>query len=168
MKQHYLALLIGILLVGTINGQTPPPAAPAAPVGGDEAAIRAIVQKIEDSWNQHDGKAFAAPFAEDADYVVVSGLYIKGRAVIESGHTRIFNTIYKESRNKATIKSLRFLRPDFALVHVEWNLEFKTEGEARKSRAMNSMLLTKEKDQWSIVAFQNTPIDLPPAPPPSK
>jgi hypothetical protein len=39
----------------------------------DEDAIRQIVQQLQDGWNAYDGKAFAAPFAENADYVVVNG-----------------------------------------------------------------------------------------------
>ena len=128
----------------------------------DEAAIRRIVQQVQDAWNAHDSKAFAAPFAADADYVVVNGMYIKGRAEIEKGHTQIFTTIYKDSRNVATIKSVRFLRPDVAAVHIEWNLEFKMNGETRKGHAINTMIMTRESGKWSIAAFQNTPIEPPP------
>lgn len=125
----------------------------------DEAAIRQIVQQVQDAWNAHDGKAFAAPFATDADYVVVNGMYIKGREAIEQGHTQIFSTIYKESKNAATVKSVRFLRPDVAVAHVEWNLEFRAGGEARRAQAMNTMVLTKEGGRWGIAVFQNGPIE---------
>jgi uncharacterized protein (TIGR02246 family) len=124
----------------------------------DEATLRAIVQQVQDGWNAHDAKAFAAPFAADADYVVVNGMQIKGRDAIEKGHTGIFTTIYKESRNVGTVKSVRFLRPDVAVVHVEWNLEFKAGGETKKGHAINTMVMTKEGDKWSIAAFHNTPI----------
>lgn len=124
----------------------------------DEVMIRQVVQKVEDGWNAHDGKAFAAPFAEDADYVVVNGMYVKGRTEIEAGHTQIFNTIYKDSRNAATIKNVRFMRKDVVVVHVEWNLEFRVGGELRKARAMNTMIMTKTSGKWEIAAFQNTAI----------
>lgn len=124
----------------------------------DEEAMRQIVQQLQDGWNAHDGKAFAAPFAADADYVIVNGLRINGKEAIEKGHTQIFTTIYKESRNIATVKSIRFLRPDVALVHVEWNLEFRVGGETKKARAMNSMVMMKDGGKWSIAAFHNTPI----------
>lgn len=129
----------------------------------DDTAIRQIVQQVQDGWNAHDGKAFAAPFAEDADYVIVNGQHIKGRMAIETGHTGIFTTIYKDSRNVATIKSIRFLRSDVGLVHVEWNLEFRIGGELKKGHAMNSMVMTKDKGKWSIAAFHNTPIQPGPA-----
>jgi uncharacterized protein (TIGR02246 family) len=45
------------------------------------------------------GEAFAAPFAADADYVVVNGMKLKGRDLIEKGHMSIFLTIYKDSHN---------------------------------------------------------------------
>lgn len=126
--------------------------------GKDEESLRQIVQQLQDGWNAHDGKAFAAPFSADADYVVVNGMRITGKEAIEKGHTNIFTTIYKESRNVATVRSIRFLRPDVALVHVEWNLEFRVGGETKKARAMNSMVMMKEGGKWSIVAFHNTPI----------
>lgn len=129
----------------------------------DEIAVREIVKQVEDGWNARDGKAFAAPFAADADYVVVNGMNIKGREAIEKGHIGIFTTIYKDSRNAATIKSVRFLRKDVAVVHVEWNLEFRAGGETQKAHAMNTMFMTRDKGKWSIAAFQNTPIQ-PPAP----
>jgi hypothetical protein len=38
--------------------------------GGDEAAIRAIHRHLIDAWNEGSGRDFAAPFVEDADFVV--------------------------------------------------------------------------------------------------
>jgi uncharacterized protein (TIGR02246 family) len=124
----------------------------------DEARVRQVVQQIQEGWNAHDGKGFAAPFAADADYVVVNGMKLKGREAIEKGHTEIFATIYKDSHNVGAVKSVRFLRPDVAVVHVEWNLEFRTGGETAKAHAISTMVMTKEGDKWSVAVFQNTPI----------
>ena len=124
----------------------------------DEAAIRANVEQIAKGWNMKSGAEFAKPFAEDADYVVVNGAHIKGRAANAAGHQQIFNTIYKDSRNAGTVKQIRFVRPDVAIVHVEWNLSFKVNGEEQKGHALSTMVMTKEKGKWSIAAFQNTAI----------
>lgn len=124
----------------------------------DEAAIRKIVTRLQEGWNAGDGKAFAAPFAEDADYVIVNGMRVKGRAVIDSGHQQIFDTIYKNSHNTATVQSVRFIRGDVAVAHVEWHLKYNAGGAAREGRSINSLVLTKDNGQWSIVAFQLTPI----------
>lgn len=163
MKNFAAALLFTLALSAAAYGQTATSAKDAAQ---DEAAVRAAVQSLQDAWNAHDGKAFAAPFAADADYVVVNGAYIKGREVIEQGHAQIFSTLYKESRNVAAIKSVRFIRPDVALALVEWNLEFKAGGETRRARAINTLVFTKESGRWSIAAFQNTPVQAQGGPPP--
>ncbi len=147
-------VLAVVVLVLTLSGK----AQPSQKMDQDETAVRQIVQQVQDGWNANDGKAFAAPFNADADYVVVNGMYISGRDAIEKGHIGIFTTIYKGSRNIATIKSVRFLRKDVAVAHIEWNLEFNAGGKTQKGHALNTMVMTKDKGKWGIAAFQNTPI----------
>src|SRR5688572_4067097 len=84
----------------------------------DEAAIRENVKQMETGWNTKSGSLFARPFAEDADYVVINGMYVRGRDNIEQGHTQIFSTIYKNTTVSLKVKQIRFLRPDVAVVHV--------------------------------------------------
>lgn len=149
-----IAVLVSLLVVSYSTAAT------AAPVdrAEDEAAIRAIIIRLQDAWNAGDSKAFAAPFAEDADYVVINGMRIKGRAIIDSGHRGIFDTIYKGSHISASPASVRFIRDDVAIAHIEWLLKFKEGDTPRENKAMNSIIMTKEKGQWSITAFHNTQI----------
>jgi uncharacterized protein (TIGR02246 family) len=111
---------------------------------------------METGWNTKSGAAFAKPFAEDADYVVINGNYIKGRSAIEAGHQRIFDTIYKETTLSLTVKQIRFLRSDVAVAHVSAQLS----GPAKDTvnNAMITVTLTKEKQGWVIAAFQNTSV----------
>ena len=90
----------------------------------DEAAIRALVGQLEAGWNAGDGDAFAAPFAADADYVVVDGAYIRGRPVIAAGHRHLLSTVYRGSENRGTVEAIRFLHPDVAVARVRWRLRF--------------------------------------------
>jgi len=150
-----LLLVVALISFGALVGGAQTPLNSA----NDEASIRKVVQQVQDGWNAHNGKAFASQFATDADYVVVNGMRAKGRQEIEEGHTAIFSSIYKDSKNVATVQSVRFLRPDVSVVHIEWNLEFTMGGEKKKARAMNTMVMTKENGKWSIAAFQNTPIE---------
>ena len=151
---------VSAVIAGALLMASPAMSADPTPPGSnpDETAIRQVVKQVEDGWNAHDGKAFAAPFTADADYVVINGIRQSGREAIEKSHTAIFTTIYQDSRNAGTVKSIRFLRPDVAVVHVEWNLEFNAGGEPRKGHAMNTMVMTKDGGKWSIAAFQNTSI----------
>ncbi|MFP5263910.1 MAG: SgcJ/EcaC family oxidoreductase [Blastocatellia bacterium] len=125
----------------------------------DEAAIHKIVSRLEEAWGKGDGKAFAAPFAEDADYVVVNGMRIKGRDMIAAGHQRIFDTVYKNTHITPTVQSVRFIREGVALVHVEWRMGPRPGAPAGGSKAMNTMVMTKDNGRWSIAAFHNTPIE---------
>lgn len=156
LVSRFLLLVLAVFVMGNaaVIAQTP--------VSPDETAIRKLVQQVQDGWNANDAKAFSEPFAADADYVVVNGMKIKGRDEIEKGHAGIFSTIYKGSHNVGTVKSVRFIRPDVAVVHIEWNLEFKMGGAAQKRRAMNTMVMIKDNGKWSIAAFQNTSMDSPP------
>jgi len=125
----------------------------------DESAMREAVKQLETGWNTKSGATFAKPFAEDADYVVINGNYIKGRAVIESQHQRIFDTIFKDTTLKLTVQQIRFLRPDVAVVHVKGN-----RGSSNSDLIQDAMLtlfMTKEKQGWTIAAFQNTAIASP-------
>ena len=147
-----IAMLISMLTLLT------PVVSLARAAGGsraeDEAAIRKNVMRMQDGWNAGDGDAFAAPFAEDADYVIINGMRVKGRKAIAEGHRQIFSTIYKNSHNAATIESVRFLRDDVAVAHVRWHLKH----QAGEGNARATLVMTKDKGKWSIVAFQNTGI----------
>src|SRR6185295_6140853 len=122
----------------------------------DEAAMRESVKQMETGWNTKSGALFAKPFAEDADYVVINGNYIKGRAAIETGHQRIFDTIYKDTTLSLTVKQIRFLRPDVAVVHVSGQRVGPTKDVVND--AMITIVMTKQKDGWLIAAFQNTAV----------
>ena len=59
---------------------------------GDQTAsdarsqIANVVDGLTESWNRHDMEAYAAQFAEDADFVNVIGMHWRGRAEIEARH----------------------------------------------------------------------------------
>jgi len=126
MNRHLLTMTVLFLLAcGAVFGQS------NSAKTEDEKAIRANVEQIVNGWNMKSGAEFAKPFAENSDYVVINGMHIKGRSAIAKGHQQIFDAIYKDSRVAVTIKQMRFLRPDVAVVHSESNLTFKINGEER-------------------------------------
>jgi uncharacterized protein (TIGR02246 family) len=124
----------------------------------DEAAVRENVRQMETGWNTKSGALFAKPFAADADYVVVNGMYLRGREAIEQSHQRIFDTIYKNSTLSISVKQIRFIRSDVAVVHVQGVNKFRQGEETRETNSMITLVMSKEKGDWKIVAFQNTQI----------
>jgi uncharacterized protein (TIGR02246 family) len=126
------------------------------PQENHEAPMRESVKQLETGWNTKSGALFAKPFAEDADYVVINGMYLKGRPAIESTHQRIFDTIFKDTRITLTVKQIRFLRPDVAVVHVSGHRDGPTPDLVQD--AMLTLVMTREKEGWTIAAFQNTAV----------
>lgn len=137
----------------------------------DEQFIHQIVRQLEAAWNAADSAAFAAPFAEDADFVNVMGEHHQGRANIEAGHRQMFDTIFKASRVTYTVEGIRSVRPDVAVAFVRARLSSRLAVAAddpnRASRigegmqedhARPTLVLAKDVGKWQIVAFQNTRI----------
>lgn len=132
----------------------------ARTLANDEDAIRRNVKQMEEGWNSKSGALFAKPFAEDADYVVVNGMHIKGQKVIAEAHQRIFDTIYKNTSLSLKVEQFRLLRPDVALVHVRGRAETPQAEGVSKREVMITLVMTKTDGVWRIAAFQNTKIEV--------
>ena len=122
----------------------------------DKAALESIVKWLEAAWNAMDAKAFAAPFAVDADFVNIRGEHHKGRPAIEAGHAAIFSTIYAGSTNTSAVESVRLVSSDVALVHVRAQLKVPQGPLAGLLKACYSMVLTRNTSGWEIASFHNT------------
>lgn len=129
-------------------------AAQTQTAGGDDALLRDNVRQLEAGWNAKSGAAFAKPFAEDADYVVINGTQIKGREAIAQGHQRIFDTVYRDSTLTLSVRQVRMPRADVAVVHVNAHLK----SGAQEADAVITLVMTKEGGAWKIAAFQNTSV----------
>jgi uncharacterized protein (TIGR02246 family) len=122
----------------------------------DEAAIRAILQRMADAWNTGDGVAFAAPFAEDADFIAFEGTHLKGRREIASFHVQVFDTVVKGSHLKGEVKFVRFLNPELALMHS--NVDITLPGQTKASPSRDSMelfVVSKRNGSWQAVGMMN-------------
>jgi uncharacterized protein (TIGR02246 family) len=134
----------------------------------DEHAIRAVVDRFVDAWNRHDAKAFAAVFAEDADFTNVRGMGVSGRARIEAFHAPLFATIFSKSHQESTDIKTRFIRPDVAAVDVRWKMTgaMDAQGNPRPEReGLLSFVMAKNAAQWEIVVMHNLDISALPPPP---
>ncbi len=122
----------------------------------DERAIQDILGRIETAWNSYDSVALAAVFAEDANFIHIFGGQLDGRAAIEAAHRVIFDTIYKGSQANWTVRSIRFLRPEIAVVFARAHVWFPEGDEARAIETRPTLIMVKQQAAWQIVAFQNT------------
>ena len=122
---------------------------------GPEALVDGFVR----AWNMHDMKAFGRLFTENADWVSVAGIWVKGRARIQAEHEEVHATVFKTSTLASTGTEVRLLRPDVAVIHFNWELtgQLDREGKPRGSRrGIVTIVATKQADGWRISAGQNT------------
>jgi uncharacterized protein (TIGR02246 family) len=156
--RRFLSILIALAACAlgsparaAVTHDTTPTAAAA-----DEAAVRENVRQMEAGWNAKSGALYAKPFAADADYVVVNGMHLRGREAIEKSHQQIFDTFFRDSTLTVSVKQLRFLRPDVAVLHIEGVVRMRQGAETNEPTSIITLVMTKEKGDWKIAAFQNT------------
>jgi uncharacterized protein (TIGR02246 family) len=125
----------------------------------DEAAISEIPLQLIDAWNNGSGSAFAAPFSENADFVVFEGTHLKGRQSIESFHQKIFDTVVKGSRLEGGAKFIKFLSSQVAVMHA--GVRVTLPGQSQPSAGRDSMqifVVTKRDGDWRVEVVQNSRI----------
>jgi uncharacterized protein (TIGR02246 family) len=110
------------------------------------------VSGLMSSWNAKDAHAFASRFVEDATFVNVNGTLWIGNKVIEE---RLGNAAaFKSSHAEIKPESVRFLRPDIALVHASWTITGDPRAPQPRSYLM-TMVVSKRNGHWLIAAAQN-------------
>ncbi|MEV6910496.1 SgcJ/EcaC family oxidoreductase [Amycolatopsis sp. NPDC051071] len=100
-----------------------------------------IITALERAWNAGDGEAWAAPFAEDADFVDVVGRIQRGRATIARESQNIFDTIYRGSTLEIRQVTSRRLGGGFDLVHTTTKLSIPAGPLAGEARAVQTKLI---------------------------
>src|SRR5262245_55824779 len=108
-------------------------------------------------WNKGSGEAFAAPFAEDADFVAFDGTRFKDRHEIASFHQRLFETHLKGTRLVGQVTSVRFLHADVALAHALGGTVMRGKSAPSPERdSIQTLVATKRSGEWRLAAFHNT------------
>jgi uncharacterized protein (TIGR02246 family) len=147
-----LAAIFSLLLPLAASGQSSE---------ASEQAIRGVIDRFVDAWNRHDAKAFAAVFAEDADFTNWRGIGASGRSKVEEFHAPMFATVFKNSHQKYTDIRVRFVRPDVAAVDVRWEMTGATDpqGNPRPDReGLLNFVMAKNDGQWQIAVMHNLDI----------
>jgi uncharacterized protein (TIGR02246 family) len=127
----------------------------------EEQAIRQVITEMTEGFNSHDGRAASRMYMPEARLVTVRGEVMEGQAAIEKGLTSIFETRAKTATHRTLNVSIRFLRPDVALVHVTNELSglVAPDGAALPSHQELSLrVLAKQDGHWQVAAFHNTMI----------
>jgi uncharacterized protein (TIGR02246 family) len=117
----------------------------------DDTAIRELVSHYVDARERIDPAATAALFTEDADQLVSSGEWRKGRDQVVEGSMKSS----KASTGKRTIEvvTIRFLNSEVAIVDGHYDLAGSTASEAR--HMWTTLIVKRTASDWKIAAIRN-------------
>jgi uncharacterized protein (TIGR02246 family) len=125
--------------------------------GRDEAAIRSVVAKYVDAREHSDAKVIEALFTADADQLVSSGEWRKGRDAVVRG--TMANSQATGGTRTVTVETIRFVTRDVAIADGKYEIAGMTNGQTR--RMWSSFVLSRTGGGWRIAAIRN----MLPAPP---
>jgi uncharacterized protein (TIGR02246 family) len=133
----------------------------------DDAAIRQLVQDLQEGQNTKNGTLFASAFAREHDYVTINGMFLPNQT--QEDNARIHQGLYDESRSsvaarygevevRLNVANIRPLTaPRVAIAHVE--SEFRLKGQSdKKTKNIITAVMQKQEGEWEIVAFHNAPV----------
>jgi uncharacterized protein (TIGR02246 family) len=122
----------------------------------DEAAIRAIVNHWQQTWENHDASVLAGDYAEDADWQNAFGVRLKGAATIMDFVSKVVKRPTVQARQTTWGEStVRFLRSDVALAYRDyWTIGHKTPNgqEMPERKTHSTWFLTKDAGKWRIAS----------------
>jgi uncharacterized protein (TIGR02246 family) len=150
-------LVLALVLVATVAAY--PQASP------DEIAIRNIIQEEITAWNAGDAAAYSRHFAADGTFTNIRGQFFTGREAFIERHDFIFKGPFHGSTLKQDVVSLKFARPDVAVVEVLTSVTgiqklspgTNTDDKGRL-RTRLLQVIVKDGGEWKIVAYHNTDV----------
>jgi uncharacterized protein (TIGR02246 family) len=119
-----------------------------------EAAIRTLLDQLDQAWAKGDGAGYAAGFTADATYTTFVGTVYRSREDIARAHQALFDTFLKGTKLAGEVQDIRFLGPDTAVVTACGEVYKR---KPKKPAKVQTYTLVREDDgQWRVAAFQNT------------
>lgn len=122
-----------------------------------QTTAHAFYEAIQRAWNDADGPAFGAVFAEDTSFVDIRGVrHVGGPALIGASHQGIFDSIYKGSVIRYEVEAARALGDGVVLANGRATLDAPGGPLAGIHNAVSTVVLVPDADRWRAVAFHNT------------
>ncbi|GAB3328041.1 hypothetical protein GCM10027299_29580 [Larkinella ripae] len=131
-------------------------------MSNEEKEIRQVFDAMAAAWDKGDAEWFSSYFTEDCDYVTFAGDHLVGRKAIADAHETLLHGILRGSRLKGSIKKIRFLTADVAVVHGVGVVQLRWQKTAPKGReSINTTVFVRQNGEWKATAFHNCRIQKP-------
>jgi uncharacterized protein (TIGR02246 family) len=127
----------------------------------DEQAIRNMVTQFVAAWNRNDAKALAGQFTSDGDLINPAGRIARGKGEVEKLLAEEQSGRFKGTHMSMTLKHLRFLKPDVAIVDEEFEITG-LQGPQTTMKGLITVVLRKDGDHWlTTSARPMVPVQMP-------
>ena len=167
MIRHLMCGMALTLLVAFATFAQPWVEPTGAQTASDETAIRGIIQDEIAAWNKGDAVAYSRHFAADGTFTNITGQFFNGYDAFLKQHQVIFEGRFKQTTLQQDIVSLKFVRPDVAVVEVLTSvtgvvaaqLATGTSGDATgRLRTRLLQVVVKQGGEWKVVAYHNVDV----------
>ena len=122
-------------------------AQPGAPVSGDEAAVRSVIDRYVTAREARDSVALEALFTADADQYTTAGDWRRGRAQMLPGMAA--SSKQNPGVRVINVAAVRFITPDVAIADGDYLIA------GSDARRWTTIVLTRTPDGWRIAAIRN-------------
>ena len=140
-----------------VSTSTPGVGSSASALGGDEGAVRAVVEAVSGAWADNDATAFVDHYAEDAT-AILPGFALRSRADIGTNMAEAFAAQLKGSRRIHQVQSVRFPSDATAIVISRSSTVFPGETEPPVDRwSLATWVLSQHSGRWLIEAYHDCP-----------
>ena len=154
-QQGKLAAVAILLLAGPlVMGMARAAAADDSANTREDAAIKQVVAGFSDGWNSHDAHSMCASLADDVEWVNWRGEPLGTRQAVEDEHAKLFADLYKNTHRTDTVKTVRYLSPELAVVDDYWTMTGarKRDGSDWPYRAgYSNMVMAKRNGRWIVI-----------------
>jgi uncharacterized protein (TIGR02246 family) len=161
--KRFAARLLPVLLLFTSAAL-----ATSSPQDEADGTAKTMVNRFVESWNGADGGAYGENYWPDAELVDPSGVVLTGRAAIVKEHVDLWAGIFKGTRQKATIRRIKVLSPEYIVVDFDAHLSGvhavppgATPPPGGVLVAHLKHILQKRQGVWRVLFAQNTLVATP-------
>lgn len=131
----------------------------------DETAIRTIIADETATWNKGDAVGYSRHFADAGTFTNIRGQFFTGHAAFLKQHEVIFEGIFKNTTLSQDVVSLKFIRPDVAIIETVTAVAGVAQAPAGVTRDDKGRLRTRllqvvarENGVWKIVSYHNVDV----------
>ena len=119
-----------------------------------------IASGFVDSWNRHDMTSLVALFHDNAAFVNVVGVHMRGRDEIEHHHTVAHAGPFQSSTLNLDVEDASEIVPGVVVAHARSALHGDTRDPGSKRESLLTLVIERRAGLWKITAAHNTNIPM--------